>query len=562
MLKDEIFDRVKTTSTTAGTGDFTVSVNPVARHFPLSQIPVGSVVVLVMAHKTLDEVEEAWCTVLSPTTFSRGTVLKSSSANARVDFSAGEKEVYCTVSAAQFKQLFSASAPVVTDLPTDLSTVKVPVDVAGVPSVVTMATFVAEASTDITALTTITSLAAGDHVLTRRSDNSLAWLIATALGSGGAVDNTAPGVPSAVVADAAKGNIVLTFNEALSGALPAAGVFTLGGANAAGRTVTGVTGGAGTTTLTLAMSSPIAYGDVLSVTYTKGANPLQDAAGNQVVGFTANITNNIAAPAGSPVTGATMTGPTTGAVSVASSNFTIALTPVGGTLSGAVVYTPSDGGAGGTFTPTSRSLTQAAPSGTFTYTSSAAAGVRTISVTNDRGLANPANLTYTSTVAASVYTITLNKPGTGAPNGGAFATTAAFTEGGADDYASPAFNLWIRDQNGNAPPIANVTFAWGLSKDTPPTIGGDGKVVAMPTAGHQGSSTVHDNTSRVATSTGGWVDGQTGNVYYGLFGTSGVLYLWSATKPVTAYLWAFITGQSPQVYDNGIPGGGVGCLIS
>jgi trimeric autotransporter adhesin len=98
-------------------------------------------------------------------------------------------------------------------------------------------------------------------------------------------------------------------------------------------------------------------------------------------------------------TGVTMTGPTTGLVSVASSNFTIGVTPVGGTITGTVVVTPSDNGGGGTFTPTTVSLTSASPSATFTYTPSAAAGARTISVTNNGGLTNPSNITYTSTVS-------------------------------------------------------------------------------------------------------------------------------------------------------------------
>ena len=62
---------------------------------------------------------------------------------------------------------------------------------------------------------------------------------------------------------------------------------------------------------------------------------------------------------------------------------------------GTVTVTPSDGGAGGTFTPTTVALTTAAPSDTFTYTP-ATDGDITISVTNDGGLTNPANLTYES----------------------------------------------------------------------------------------------------------------------------------------------------------------------
>lgn len=103
-------------------------------------------------------------------------------------------------------------------------------------------------------------------------------------------------------------------------------------------------------------------------------------------------------------TAVSMNGPTGGVVSVASTNFTVALSPVSSTVSGTVVVTPSDGGGGGTFTPTTVSLTTAAPSATFTYTPSATAGARTISVTNNGGLTNPSNITYTSTASAPVDT--------------------------------------------------------------------------------------------------------------------------------------------------------------
>lgn len=101
------------------------------------------------------------------------------------------------------------------------------------------------------------------------------------------------------------------------------------------------------------------------------------------------------------VTSATMGGPTGGLVSVASSNFTVALAPVGGTFSGSAIFTPSDGGGGGSFTPSTLTLSSATPSGTFTYTPNATAGAKTISISNDRGLTNPANIIYTTTATAT-----------------------------------------------------------------------------------------------------------------------------------------------------------------
>jgi hypothetical protein len=98
----------------------------------------------------------------------------------------------------------------------------------------------------------------------------------------------------------------------------------------------------------------------------------------------------------SPAANVTMSGPSSGAVGAASTNFSIG---ADGTITGTVVVTPSDGGGGGSFTPTSVSISVGAPTGTFTYTP-ATAGAKTISVTNDGGLGNPTNITYTATGGA------------------------------------------------------------------------------------------------------------------------------------------------------------------
>jgi hypothetical protein len=88
----------------------------------------------------------------------------------------------------------------------------------------------------------------------------------------------------------------------------------------------------------------------------------------------------------------TLSGPSSGAPGAPSTNFTVAL-PAGGAVSGTMTVTPSDGGGGGTFTPTTVGLTTAAPSATFTYTPGST-GTKTISVTNNRGLTDPGNLSY------------------------------------------------------------------------------------------------------------------------------------------------------------------------
>ncbi len=89
-----------------------------------------------------------------------------------------------------------------------------------------------------------------------------------------------------------------------------------------------------------------------------------------------------------------MAGPTTGTTSSPSTNFTLSL-PLSSVPGSVVTVTPADSSAGGTFTPTTRTLSAATTSATFTYTA-ATDGAKTISVTNNGGLTNPANITYTA----------------------------------------------------------------------------------------------------------------------------------------------------------------------
>jgi hypothetical protein len=83
------------------------------------------------------------------------------------------------------------------------------------------------------------------------------------------------------------------------------------------------------------------------------------------------------------------TGPTSGNVNSVSANFTV--TP-DNLYTGTI--TPSDGGAGGTFTPTILTFSGSSAAQIFTYTPSTS-GTKTISVSSNPILTDPANLTYT-----------------------------------------------------------------------------------------------------------------------------------------------------------------------
>lgn len=105
-------------------------------------------------------------------------------------------------------------------------------------------------------------------------------------------------------------------------------------------------------------------------------------------------------------TAVTLSGPNGGVAQVASTNFTVG---ADGTITGTVTVTPSDAGAGGTFTPTSVQISSASPTATFTYTPPAGAAVRTVSVTNNGALADPASISYTVT-ESPVTSVTLSMP--------------------------------------------------------------------------------------------------------------------------------------------------------
>lgn len=107
-------------------------------------------------------------------------------------------------------------------------------------------------------------------------------------------------------------------------------------------------------------------------------------------------------------TAVTLSGPTGGVAQVASTNFTVG---ADGTITGTVTVTPSDSGAGGVFTPSTVQISSASPTATFTYTPPSGAAVRTVSVTNNGALANPAGVSYQVT-ASPVTTVTLSVPST------------------------------------------------------------------------------------------------------------------------------------------------------
>lgn len=105
---------------------------------------------------------------------------------------------------------------------------------------------------------------------------------------GGEGDTTAPTLSSAFTLPA--GNpIFLSYNETLdTGSVPDAGDFTVG--TVSGISVSSVTVNGSNVWLTL--DRAIAYDDVVTVDYTPGANPIQDASGNEASAFSGRAVSN------------------------------------------------------------------------------------------------------------------------------------------------------------------------------------------------------------------------------------------------------------------------------
>jgi len=96
----------------------------------------------------------------------------------------------------------------------------------------------------------------------------------------------------------------------------------------------------------------------------------------------------------------TMSGPSSGIINQASGNFTV--TP-NGIYTGTI--TPSDGGAGGTFTPTSLAFAGTSVAQTFTYTP-ASTGTKTISVSSSPALIDPLSVSISvSSLSAGTISV-------------------------------------------------------------------------------------------------------------------------------------------------------------
>lgn len=172
-----------------------------------------------------------------------------------------------------------------------------------------------------------------------------------------------------------------------SGSTPSA--LTSGGIGAKTWAASGLSGsGLTVNTTTGALSGTCGTVGTYSVTWTVTDS---STAGSEFP-QTETISGTLTISGTGAATALLISGPSSGAVSVASTNFTVA---ANGALSSSVTVTPSDSSGGGTFTPSSLLLSSGSTSGTFTYTP-ASTGTKSITLSNNGGLSNPSAATYTS----------------------------------------------------------------------------------------------------------------------------------------------------------------------
>lgn len=93
-----------------------------------------------------------------------------------------------------------------------------------------------------------------------------------------------------------------------------------------------------------------------------------------------------------PATAITLSGPLSGVVNTASTNFTVG---ADGTITGTITVTFTDSSGAGSFSPSSVNISAGSPTATATYTPTTT-GARNINCSNNGSLAAPSNVAYTS----------------------------------------------------------------------------------------------------------------------------------------------------------------------
>lgn len=476
-IADRVKDSTTTTGTGSLALNGAPPLNHVP--FLTPPIQVGSAVPYAISHQTLNEWEHGFGTLTAALTLARTTVTASSNAGQKVNFSAGTKDVMCVLHASLVEMFARVDSPSTTAI-ANVATTSVILEEGGAPKRITIADFSAALgavpsvfdapfSTAIpfnkpgTAFMPQQSVAGalaftvgadpvrGSQVYLRLvangtnaptftgfkewggslgydNRNGIAnqvqffydgidywYSISQAVGAT-TIDNVAPAITSAAVANATPSVVRLTMSEAIDSAYPCvASAFTIGGHTGSGNVaISGIY-------VDVTVTAPFVYGEAArTISYTQpGTNNLRDIAGNLLgtTGTPVAITNNLAAPATKP---ATMAAPTASAGQLSASLAFVAPANGGAAITGYTVTASTGQTATGTTSPISITM----PAGAATFT---------ITATNSVGTSDPSpasNQVTVSTAATAPATMA-------APTATAGDTTASVVMAAPSDGGSP-----------------------------------------------------------------------------------------------------------------------------
>lgn len=139
------------------------------------------------------------------------------------------------------------------------------------------------------------------------------------------VTNKVAAIPvyaNSVIENASPSILTITYNMSLANIVPAPSAFSVR-VNSTARTISSVA--VSGTRITLTLSSPVVYGDAVTVAYTKPSiNPLQTLAGGQAGSFTdIHVSNNCVAPVSNQAPIVSISSPTKSTAFVAPATITI-----------------------------------------------------------------------------------------------------------------------------------------------------------------------------------------------------------------------------------------------
>ncbi|HCI1171279.1 TPA: hypothetical protein NOB78_002957, partial [Enterococcus faecium] len=349
-------DRVKESSTSTGTGAFILSgTDPGYRTFSSAASP-GVVIPYCISGGVEWEIGEG--VMADTTTLTRSTITASSNGGALVNFSAGTKTVFCTVSASSLANMLSVgdisytSAVPLTNkgiryMPQQSVAGAINFTVAGTP-VKNAQVYIRLVANGVNTPTFSGMLEWGgssgfdnrsgitNSIIIFYDGNDVFYTISQAVGAT-ATDTTSPTATSAAVANGAASQVVISCSETLNVSFtPATTAFTVSGHTVSSVSVSG-------TTITLGVNAFVNGEATRSITYTQpGSNQVRDVAGNLMASFTGlTVVNNVGATATAP---STMAAPTASAGNATATVTLVAPSDGGSAITGYTVVSSPAGG--------------------------------------------------------------------------------------------------------------------------------------------------------------------------------------------------------------------------